>query len=125
MDEVHWHRGHKIVLTPGVKDNGRWACQYLVIKFGNEQMGSRNGYPPSDSATKEEVMSAALEEAKKLAGSEAWQQHTIEYGPMEWENNEQSIREDLKRDGWEVVGVREPPKKHVYEVTVKRIEGKP
>ncbi len=125
MDEVYWHKGHKIVLSPGVKDNGRWACQYLVIKFGNEQMGSRKDYPPTDSATKEESMSAALEEAKKLAQSEAWQQRTFEYGPMEWEQNEQSIREDLKRGGWEVVGVREPPENHVYEVTVKRIEGKP
>ena len=124
MDEVYWHKGHKIVLSPGVKDNGRWACQYLVIKFGNEQMGSRKDYPPTDSATKEEAMNAALNEAKALAESDAWQLRTIEYGPLDWTENEALHRQEWQEQGWEVVDVKSPVEEHVYEVTIRKIKKK-
>ncbi len=124
MDEVHWHNDHKIVLSPGQKDTGRWVCQYCVIKFGDDQMGSRKAYPPGDFATKDEAMNAALLEAKELAESEAWQLRTIEYGPLDWTENEARHRQEWQEQGWEVVDVKSPGEPHVYEVTIRKIKHK-
>ena len=31
----------KITLRSGHQDAGKWTCQYVVVKFGNTDMGKR------------------------------------------------------------------------------------
>jgi hypothetical protein len=64
-----YHDGHKIILKPGQQDNERWTCQFVIVKFGQTDMGKRSGYPEGSFGSRQEAETAALAAAKAVIDS--------------------------------------------------------
>jgi hypothetical protein len=67
LDE--YYSGHKITLRSGHQDAGTWTCQYVVVKFGNTDMGKRSGYADGRFRSRQDAEAAALVKAKALINS--------------------------------------------------------
>jgi hypothetical protein len=66
MDMDERYKGHKIILKPGQQDDGKWICQFVIVKFGLTDMGSRSGYPDGSFGFRHEAEVAALAKAKAI-----------------------------------------------------------
>jgi len=64
MDE--YFNSHKITLRSCQQDAGNWTCQYVVVKFGNTDMGRRSGYADGFFRSRTDAEVAALAKAKAL-----------------------------------------------------------
>jgi hypothetical protein len=67
MDE--YYNSHKITLRSGHQDAGKWTCQYIVVKFGNTDMGRRSGYAEGTFGSRKDTEAAALAKTKALINS--------------------------------------------------------
>jgi hypothetical protein len=61
-----YYNGHKITLRSDHRDAGTWTCQYVVVKFGNTDMGKRSGYAAGRFRSRQDAEAAALAQAKAL-----------------------------------------------------------
>ena len=67
MDE--YYNSHKITVRSVRQDAAKWICQYVVVKFGNTDMGRRSGYAEGDFSSRKDAEAAALAKAKTLIDS--------------------------------------------------------
>lgn len=67
MDE--YYNSHKITLRSGHQDAREWTCQYVIVKFGNTDMGKRSGYADGSFGSRQDAEAAALAKAKALINS--------------------------------------------------------
>jgi hypothetical protein len=67
MDEQY--KGHKITVRPSQLDNGKWTGQFVIVKFGQTDMGKRSGYADGSFDSSQEAEAAALARAKALVDS--------------------------------------------------------
>jgi hypothetical protein len=68
MDERY--KGHKIILKPGQQDDGKWICQFVIVKFSQTDMGKRSGYPDGSFGSSQETGAAALAKTKAIIDSD-------------------------------------------------------
>jgi hypothetical protein len=68
MDEQY--KGHKITVRPGQLDNGKWTCQFVIVKFSQSDMGKRSGYANGSFDSSPEAAAAALAKAKAIIDSD-------------------------------------------------------
>jgi hypothetical protein len=59
MDEQY--RGYKVTLRPGQLDNGKWTCQYVIVKFTQSDIGKQSGYAEKNFGSSQEPEAAADE----------------------------------------------------------------